>query len=118
MRRQSRRAANCLTRIREIVERLERATKLAGIIDEERSKVAAETGGYVLAALNTLRKALSATGAVEASRTGQDCGEAHLLAEIHLVSREVDWRLRNLARNIYCRVYLLNKAVTCLSWNR
>ncbi|MDD5248173.1 MAG: HD domain-containing protein [Rhodocyclaceae bacterium] len=101
---------HCLLRIRDIVERLERAMKLTmSLITQAPSKVAVDTGGYVLAALHALRKALSATGAVEASRLDTIVQEAHLMAEIHLVSREVDWRLRNLARNVYCRVYLLNQ---------
>lgn len=96
---------HCLEHLGEIVERLNRATEIASALAETApSRPAAETAGYVLAGLGTLGKALSATGAVEALLLEEIAHDDRVIAEIFLVSREVEWRLRNLARNVYCRI--------------
>ncbi len=98
---------DCLERIREIAERLEKSVVVAeSLAALQASRIAADIGGYVLAALKVLSKALSATGALEALGHDEVKGDGRLLAEIALVAREVDWRLRNLARNVYLRVHL------------
>lgn len=100
---------HCLEDLGEIVERLNRATELASqLVDRPPSRVAAETGKYVLEGLSALSKALSATGAVEALLMEEIKQDGQIIAEIFLVSREVSWRLRNIARNVYCRVDLIN----------
>jgi HD-GYP domain-containing protein (c-di-GMP phosphodiesterase class II) len=102
----------CLQHLGEVVERLNRSTELATeLIDKAPSKFVAETARYVLDGLNVLSKSLSATGAVEALLLEEIAEDETIIAEIFLVSREVDWRLRNLARNIYCRVDLANNAM-------
>jgi len=96
---------HCLERLGDIVERLNRATELASaLVDTPPSKITGDTCKYVLDGLNALSKALSATGAVEALLMEEIAHDRNLIAEIFLVSREVDWRLRNQARNIYCRL--------------
>lgn len=98
---------DCLERIRGIAERLEKSVVVAeSLAALQASRIAADIGGYVLAALKVLSKALSATGALEALGHDEVKGDGRLLAEIALVAREVDWRLRNLARNVYLRVHL------------
>jgi HD-GYP domain-containing protein (c-di-GMP phosphodiesterase class II) len=97
----------CFDRVRAIVERLERSLQVAeSLAIHDASGIAADVGAYVLAALKILGKALSATGVVEASRLDEIKDDDGILAEIALVAREVDWRLRNLARNIHLRVHL------------
>ncbi|HEX8988580.1 MAG TPA: HD domain-containing phosphohydrolase [Rhodocyclaceae bacterium] len=99
---------HCLKDLGELVERLNRSTEMAAaLVQSPPSKLAAETGRYVLDGLNALSKALSATGAVEALLMEEIAQEPPIIAEIFLVSREVQWRLRNIARNIYCRADLL-----------
>jgi HD-GYP domain-containing protein (c-di-GMP phosphodiesterase class II) len=99
---------HCLEDLGEIVKRLNRATELATALAEKPpSKLAAETAAYVLDGLTTLSNALSETGAVEALLMEEIVHEAGVIAEIFLVSREVGWRLRNIARNVYCRVDLV-----------
>lgn len=101
------RSEDCLDRVRTIVERLERSLQVAeSLAVHDTSGIAADIGQYVLAALKILGKALSATGVVEASRLDEIKGDDGILAEIALVAREVDWRLRNLARNVHLRVHL------------
>ena len=100
-------AEDALARIRRVVERLETSTEAArNLAERSGSKVAADTCGYVLAALHLLDKALCATGAAEIEHLGDVAADPALLAEIWLVAREVEWRLRNLARSIYLRVHI------------
>jgi HD-GYP domain-containing protein (c-di-GMP phosphodiesterase class II) len=99
---------HCLEDLGEIVERLNRGTELAtALVERPPSTLTGDTAEYVLDGLGTLGKALSATGAVEALLMEEIAHEANVIAEIFLVSREVDWRLRNLARNVFCRVELV-----------
>ncbi|MBI4996139.1 MAG: HD domain-containing protein [Rhodocyclales bacterium] len=104
---QATRSEDSLERIRAIAERLEQSLRVAeSLAANEASRIAADVGAYVLAALKVLSKALSATGAVEALRLDEIKGDDGILAELALVAREVDWRLRNLARNIHLRIHL------------
>jgi HD-GYP domain-containing protein (c-di-GMP phosphodiesterase class II) len=104
---QPNRSEDSLERIRAIAERLEHSLRVAeSLAANEASRIAADVGAYVLAALKVLSKALSATGAVEALRLDEIKGDDGILAELALVAREVDWRLRNLARNIHLRIHL------------
>lgn len=64
---------------------------------------ARQTLGMALAQLQNLDKSLRSTGVVEAHSLGPDGLDAELVAEINLVVREVDWRTRNLARNLHLR---------------
>ncbi|MBU1235292.1 MAG: HD domain-containing protein [Gammaproteobacteria bacterium] len=103
----SMRCEDCLDRIRLIVERLDQSmVAAASLAAHKESRIAADIGGYVVAALKVLSKALTATGAIEALSVEEVKADEELLAEIALVAREVDWRLRNLARNIHLRFHL------------
>lgn len=100
---------DCLQRIRSIVERLDRAGRdAASLVEKAPSKLVADTAGYVLTGLGILGKALSATGVVEVLAVNEIAHEGQVMAEICMVSQEVEWRLRHLARNIYCRVDAVN----------
>lgn len=61
------------------------------------------TTGNALTLLYNLDKSLRSTGVVEAQSLGKDALDAELVAEINLIIREVDWRMRNLARNLHLR---------------
>ncbi|NMG74964.1 HD-GYP domain-containing protein [Aromatoleum diolicum] len=62
-----------------------------------------QTAGSALSLLQNLQKSLRSTGVMEAGSLGTDGLDAELVAEINLVVREVDWRMRNLARNLHLR---------------
>ncbi|MDO8931250.1 MAG: HD domain-containing protein [Rhodocyclaceae bacterium] len=55
------------------------------------------------ALLHGVATAMRATGVLDADMLGESIGDPELLAEMHLIVREVEWRMRNLARNIYLR---------------
>lgn len=101
------RSDDCLERIRGIAERLEQSMLVAeSLATHEANRISADVGAYVLGVLKVLSKALSATGAVEALGHDEVRDDDGILAEIALVAREVDWRLRNLARNVHLRIHL------------
>ncbi|KON80543.1 HD domain-containing protein [Azoarcus sp. PA01] len=52
--------------------------------------------------LHNLEKSLRATGAAEAASLGEQL-DRQLVAESGQVAREIDWRMRNLARNLHLR---------------
>lgn len=56
-----------------------------------------------LVLLHSLDKSLRSTGVLEAISLGPDVIDNELVAEINLVVREIDWRMRNLARNVHLR---------------
>lgn len=62
-----------------------------------------QTASSALNLLQNLDKSLRSTGVMEAITLGADVLDAELVAEINLVVREVDWRMRNLARNLHLR---------------
>jgi HD-GYP domain-containing protein (c-di-GMP phosphodiesterase class II) len=98
---------DALIHIHRVVDRLKASTFAAqSLAEQSGSAVAADTCGYVLAALHLLDKALCATGAADAEQLGDIATDQTVLAEIWLVAREVEWRLRNLARRIYLRVHI------------
>ncbi len=73
------------------------------------SNNAVSNGAYVLPVLTNLAKSLRATGVVEALRIDSLNDDQVLATEMFLVAREVDWRLRNLARNVNLRAELGGK---------
>ena len=98
---------DCLTRIQQVADRLAQSTQAAqALAGQAGSPVAADTCGYVLAALQVLDKALRASGAAEAGSIEEIVADEILLGEISLVACEVEWRLRNLARRIFLRVHI------------
>jgi len=62
-----------------------------------------------LALLGELEKSLRATGILDAGRLGNDIADQNLHYEMHAIIREVAWRMRHLARNIYLAVDALGK---------
>jgi HD-GYP domain-containing protein (c-di-GMP phosphodiesterase class II) len=74
-----------------------------------------QTVGAALLQLHNLNKSLRATGVAEADSLGEL--DAELIAEICQIIKEVDWRMRNLARNLYLRAegHAEGKGVAMLS---
>lgn len=83
-----------------IGEALELARQLAG---PGSSPLVRETALSVWSVLNNVGKALRASGVLDAEILGEGALEPALQQEICLVVREVEWRMRNLARNVYLR---------------
>lgn len=61
------------------------------------------TSTNALALLHNLLKSLRSTGVMEADSLGVGNLDGELIAEINLVIREIEWRMRNLARNLHLR---------------
>lgn len=51
--------------------------------------------------LHNIATAMRDTGVLDTEMLGDSIDDPELLAEMHLIVREVGWRMRNLARNIY-----------------
>ena len=62
-----------------------------------------QTAANALALLHNLLKSLRSTGVIEANSLGAGNLDGELIAEINLVIREIEWRMRNLARNLHLR---------------
>lgn len=97
-----------LQRIHGIVARLRNARQLSESLLSAENRVVADTARYVQDALLVLTKALSATGAVEATLIEEVAVDRSAIAEILLVARETEWRLSNLARNVFLRAHLIH----------
>lgn len=53
--------------------------------------------------LNSLSRAMRSTGVLDTEMLGESINDTQILAEMRLVVQEVEWRMRNLARNLYLR---------------
>lgn len=60
-------------------------------------------GGAVADALGEIVRSMRGTGVLDAGMLGDDAADPQLRAEMCLAVREIQWRLRNLGRNIYLR---------------
>lgn len=47
---------------------------------------------------------MRASGVLDSQMLGESINDTQILAEMHLIVQEVEWRMRNLARNIYLRI--------------
>lgn len=86
------------------VDRLRRTTACAQTIRAAASAgFIRQTAESALTLLQNLDKSLRSTGVLEAISLGPGILDDELVAEINLVVREIDWRMRNLARNLHLR---------------
>lgn len=93
-----------LQRINATLERLQNATVAAeALAGQTGSKNVASNGTYALSVLANLTKSLRSTGVTEAVRLEHLGEDLSLTTEMSMVIREVEWRLRNLARNVNMR---------------
>lgn len=60
--------------------------------------------------LKGVEKSLRASGILDAKLLGDDFEDNQLLGEMQAIVREVEWRMRNLARNIYLRAESMGTA--------
>lgn len=97
-------SCDCVERAQQALRRLDRAlleaSETAGASQDSFIR---KTGAEVALVLGNLRKSMRATGVVDAGQLGTEIDEPHLKAEICQVIKEVEWRMRNLARNIHLR---------------
>jgi HD-GYP domain-containing protein (c-di-GMP phosphodiesterase class II) len=85
-------------------DRVEQTISIARSIHETATEpFVKQSAATAMQLLNNLEKSLRATGAAELETFGSDALDAEILAEIDTIIREVDWRMRNLARNIHIR---------------
>lgn len=93
------------------VERLRRTTACAQTVRATASTAyTRQTTESALILLHSLDKSLRSTGVLEAIALGPGILDDELVAEIKLVVREVDWRMRNLARNLHLRAEIQSNA--------
>lgn len=83
-----------------IGQALEQARVLAG---PGTSPLVREIALAAWSVLNNVGKALRASGALDAEALGESDLDPVLVQEICMVMREVEWRMRNLARNVHLR---------------
>lgn len=95
----------CISRAENLIERISEA---CGILDEIENTspfpCARQICGNGLRLLNSVAKAMRSTGIVDTRMLGDSIGDSQILAEMHLIVQEVEWRMRNLARNTYLRM--------------
>jgi HD-GYP domain-containing protein (c-di-GMP phosphodiesterase class II) len=95
---------DCLEMINAVQRRLENSTRAAeSLVARAPSITAAEHGEFVLSSLGQLRKSLRATGADQVWLFPDITEDPELLGEIILVVREIEWRMRSLARIVSFR---------------
>lgn len=70
---------------------------------KNRGRCGGELVGSVLGVLHNIEKSVRATGILELEPLGDLEQNQELLNEIRLVIMELEWRMRNLARNLYIR---------------
>lgn len=94
----------CIARGKTEIVWIERALEMARrLAAPGSSPFVRETALSVWSVLNNVGKALRASGVLDADLLGENDLDPVLLQEICLVVREVEWRMRNLARNVYLR---------------
>lgn len=94
----------CMERAKHAQSRLEQAmARAAQTAQTSTDPFARGAASQVLQILQNLRKSLTATGVIYADQLGKDIDDPELAAEICQIAGEVEWRLRNLARNIHLR---------------
>lgn len=74
-----------------------------GLLLDARDPFVKQSVSTAMLLLNNLGKSLRATGAAELEAFGADAADDEVLAEISVIVREIDWRMRNLARNLHIR---------------
>ncbi len=95
---------DCVADAREVMDRIESVRRaLAEVAQTTRLAFVRQTCIGAEALLHTLTKSMRATGVLEAAMLGEGINDLQLMAERCLIVREVEWRMRNLGRNIYLR---------------
>ena len=92
------RAQHLLARIFEVCQLLDRTESTSD------APSVRKICGNVLRLLNSIAKSMRASGVLDSQMLGESINDTQILAEMHLIVQEVEWRMRNLARNIYLRI--------------
>jgi hypothetical protein len=91
-------------RVLPTLQQLRTSRKIAeSLANGQSTQIAASAGRFALDAIRSVDKSLRGTGVYEISQLDVLESDPAIMGEICLVLREVTWRLRNLARNIYLR---------------
>jgi len=94
--------AHCIQRAGDTWRQVVQAARLAASLCREGTEAFVRTLAAATASvLSNLEKSLRATGVVDTEHLCFASSDGELLAEIGLVVRETEWRLRNLARNVH-----------------
>ncbi|WP_170228231.1 HD-GYP domain-containing protein [Denitratisoma oestradiolicum] len=95
---------DCAKRATGILDRLDQSLREArAIVANNEHAFAVKIVDAMETVLNNLAKSLRSTGVLDAASLGDAMSDPELLSEMCLVVREVEWRLRNLARNLFLR---------------
>lgn len=95
-------SGECIVRAHETLDKIESVRQmLSQVVATHRMPILRQIGSAAEHLLKNISQAMHATGVPNAELLGDSINDPQLLAEMHLVLREVDWRLRNLARNMY-----------------
>lgn len=91
-------------RVKSVLERLGRVKNVADtMLCRPPSPFAADSARFVLNSLENIHKNLRSTGVSDESQLAAVENDPEIMSEVGLIVREVTWRLRNLARNVYLR---------------
>lgn len=95
--------AGCIERAQKAMLRMDNAlTAAVAATKSPQDNFTQQVLGEVIVVLGNVRKSVHATGIVS-GQLGSLLDEPHVQTEINQVIREVEWRLRNMARNIHLR---------------
>ena len=94
---------SCFDKVRTTCHQLDAAVEQARALQAAPGPMVRQAAAFALAQLQNLSKSLRATGAVEAGSLAHDLLDVQVVTEVCLIVREVEWRMRNLARNLHLR---------------
>lgn len=94
---------DCAARAAETMRQLEAVRYSAAALAEGTTRLERLIGAAVADALGDIARSLHGTGVLDAGMLGDAIDDPQLKAEMCLTVREIQWRLRNLGRNIYLR---------------
>lgn len=108
----------CADRAAAISARLGKAMDIGEALwIESRGRCGGELVGSVLGVLHHIERSVRATGILALETLGDLEQDPELLNEVRLVVMELEWRLRNLARNLYIRAEAKGESVLQDLWH-
>ena len=94
----------CIERANKAMQRIDRAlAAAAAAATMTKDSFTRQSASEVANMLGNVRKSIHATGVLDSAQLGGLIDDPHVQTEIVQVIKEVEWRLRNMARNIYLR---------------
>lgn len=96
--------SGCIERAQQALQRIDRAlSATTGVADSATDSFTKQSASEVAIMLGNVRKSIHATGVMDAAQLGSLSDDPRVQTEIFQVINEVEWRLRNMARNIHLR---------------